>query len=78
MEKEILAAWADIEQYLICLSYDGSPESELVPWSAESDLDGFYGLQGGGLTPLAAVENFVHQVQELRKYNNENHGVNNQ
>ncbi len=76
MEKEILAAWSDIEKLLICLTFDGSPESIHTPWTAESDLEGFYGLQGGGKTPLAAVQNFVHQVQELRKYNDQNHGVN--
>ncbi len=78
MEKEILAAWADIERHLICLTFDGSPESNAAPWSAESDLEGFYGLQGNGKTPLDAVENFMIQIRELRKYNDQNHGVNNQ
>lgn len=78
MEKEILTAWADIEKLLISLSFDGAPESSDAPWYAVSELDGFYGLQGRGLTPLDAVQNFMIQVEEMRKYNNENHGVNNQ
>lgn len=78
MEKEILTAWADIEKLLISLSFDGAPESSDAPWYAVSELDGFYGLQGRGMTPLDAVQNFMIQVEEMRKYNNENHGVNNQ
>lgn len=78
MEKEILAAWADIEKLLVSLSFDGAPESSDAPWYAVSELDGFYGLQGRGMTPLDAVQNFMIQVEEMRKYNNENHGVNNQ
>lgn len=78
MDKEILAAWADIEKLLVSLSFDGAPESSDAPWYAVSELDGFYGLQGRGLTPLDAVQNFMIQVEEMRKYNNENHGVNNQ
>lgn len=78
MEKEILAAWSDIEKLLVSLSFDGAPESSDAPWYAVSELDGFYGLQGRGLTPLDAVQNFMIQVEAMRKYNNENHGVNNQ
>lgn len=78
MEKEILTAWSDIEKLLISLSFDGATESSDAPWYAVSELDGFYGLQGRGLTPLDAVQNFMIQVEAMRKYNNENHGVNNQ
>jgi hypothetical protein len=75
MDKEILQAWSDIEKFLISLSFDGAPESSDAPWTAVSELDGFYGLQGGGLTPLDAVKNFIIQVQEMRRVNNEKHGV---
>lgn len=78
MDKEILTAWSDIEKLLISLSFDGATESSDAPWYAESELDGFYGLQGRGLTPLDAVQNFMIQVGEMRKHNNEKHGVNNQ
>jgi hypothetical protein len=75
MNKEILQAWSDIEKLLISLSFDGAPESSDAPWFAVSELDGFYGLQGRGLTPLDAVQNYMIQVEEMRKHNNENHGV---
>lgn len=78
MDKEILTAWSDIEKLLISLSFDGATESSDAPWYAVSELDGFYGLQGRGLTPLDAVQNFMIQVEEMRKHNNENHGVKNQ
>ena len=78
MEKEILTAWSDIEKLLISLSFDGASESSDAPWYAVSELDGFYGLQGRGLTPLDAVQNFMIQVEEMRKYNDQNHGVKNQ
>lgn len=75
MSKEILQAWFDIESHLIDLSFDGASESSDAPWFATSDIDGFYGLQGRGLTPLDAVQNFMIQVEEMRKHNNEKHGV---
>lgn len=78
MEKEILTAWSDIEKLLISLSFDGAPESSDAPWYAVSELDGFYGLQGRGLTPLDAVQNFMVQVEEMRRHNDQNHGVNTQ
>lgn len=75
MNEKQLEAWSSIEKYLIHLAFDGAPESSDAPWYAVSELDGFYGLQGRGLTPLDAVQNYMIQVEEMRKHNNEKHGV---
>jgi len=76
MNKEQQEAWASIEKFLIHLAFDSASESSDAPWFATSDIEGFYGLLGRGMTPLDAVENFMIQVHDMRKQNNENHGVN--
>jgi hypothetical protein len=75
MGNEILESWENIERYLMNVYFDGASESRENPWFAESDLEGFYGLVGKGVTPLAAVQNFMLQLDTLRVYNNKNHGV---
>lgn len=74
----MLEAWLNIEKHLICLVFDGSPECGLAPWSAYSELEGYSGFQGNGLTPLEAIQNFENNVKNRRNYNAAKHGVNNQ
>jgi len=70
-------AWADIEKFLINLTFDGSPESSPAPWAAYSELEGFSEFIGSGVTPLAAVKNFGDLVRSRHKFNNVTHGVKN-
>ena len=71
--EALVKAWATIENYFLCLTFDGSPESSAFPWTAIPEREGFQHLVGHGSTPVEAVQDFIKELKKQRYINDEKH-----